>query len=166
MPAIDGYAHAPIKRFELPRLGTFGLRMRVRCTSGRLTRELAAGASAGESRELALRARQVTDRGTRELIAASIGDLLGQADDGRPISGAQARIDLPKVRLTRVLLVELTERLRSPEPVAPRGMANVLLLLTDPAWPLYGVSDALALAEAIMELREMLDGLPESRLEL
>jgi hypothetical protein len=163
--AFPRYADAIVEEFEVPRLGTLALRLRVWCTSSGLTRQLAAGASAVDSRELALRAGQITGRRMRELMAASIVDLVDEADGHRPIFCAQVRIDRPKVVLTRVLLIELVERLRSPEPVTPGGMALILLLLTDPARPLYGLGGARDLAEAIVEARQMLDGFPESRLE-
>jgi hypothetical protein len=166
MAGIPGYADALIREFELPRVGTLGLRLRVWCTSSALTRALAEGACPVGSRELALRARQLTDRRTRALLAASIEDLVEQAHETRPIFGAQVRADLAKIVLAQVPLLELSERLRSRERVAARGMAQVHLLLTDPARPLYGCSGAVDLAAAIIEARQMLDGYLESRLEL
>jgi hypothetical protein len=163
---IPGYADALIREFELPRLGTLGLRLRVWCTSGALTTALAAGACPVASRELALRARQLTDRRHRALLAASIEDLVEQAHGARPIFGAQVRVDPAKIVLTQVPLLELSERLRLRERVAARGMAQVHLLLTDPQKPLYGRGGAVDLAAAIIEARQMLDGVPESRLEL
>jgi hypothetical protein len=166
MGAMPGYADALVREFELPRLGTLGLRLRVWCTSSRLTRELAAGASPVGSRELALRARQVTDRRTRALLAASMEDLVHQAQGSRAPFSSQVQLDRAKVGLVWVPLLELAERLRAHEPVAACGMAQVLLLLTDPELSLYGDGGALELAAAIVEARQMLDGLPESTLEL
>jgi hypothetical protein len=141
----------------LGRLRAFGLRMRVRWAKDRLTRELAAGVASTDSRELSLRAGQITAKQTRETIACSIEDLLAQADRPRPILSSQVPIDRRKVRAARELLVELAERLRSAEPVRAGGMALVLLLLTDPEQELYGIATENDLSRAIMEARARLD---------
>ena len=166
MAGIPGYANTLVREFELPRLGTLGLRMRVWLASGRLTQQLAAGTSPVASRELALRAGQITDRRSRELLGASISDLVEHAQRQTPIYSARVPVDRPKVVLARVPLLELAERLRSSEPVTPRGMALVLLLLSDPAQSLYGTGGAVDLARDVIEARQVLDGLPESRLDL
>jgi hypothetical protein len=166
MAGLPGFADALVREFELPRLDTLVLRLRVWCNSSRLTRELASGACVVDSRELALRAGQITDARTRSLLAASIEEILHQAAVGRPIFSAQVPVDKAKIVLARVPLLELADRLRSRESVTPCGMARVLLLLTDPARPLYGCSGAVDLAEAVIDARQMLDDAPESRLEL
>ena len=166
MTALPSYAEALVREFELPRLGTLGLRARVFFSSGRLTRQLADGVAPVVSRELALRSRQITDGRTLSLLAATIDDLLAQAEGARAIFNAQPRIDPAKLTLARVPLVDLAERLRIPEPVTPRGMALVFLLLTDPAAALHGLCGAGELAEALVEARLALDAACESRLEL
>lgn len=108
-----------------------GLRLKARS----LDRALAAGASPDASEELALRARALVRADARNEIAASLCRLA--QDDGRSPLGARvaavpARADEVGRQLELVAM-----RLLDPGPVAPRGVALALDLLSDGAGPLF-----------------------------
>jgi hypothetical protein len=145
------------RQFELGGLAALGLRIRVQWSKDRLTRELAAGAPSTASRELALRAGQLTAKSTRELVASSIEQLLEDAYRPAPVLSARVPIDRRKLRAGREQLVALVDRLRSERPIQPCGMALALLLLTDPEKPLLGVASANQVAAAIIEATERLE---------
>lgn len=142
---------------ELGRLRAFGLRMRVQWSKDRLTRELASGAPSIASRELALRAGQLTGKSTREVVAVSIEQLLAEAHRPVPALTARVPLDRAKLRAAREELVGLADRMRSGDPVQPRGMALAMLLLTDPERPLLGIGSAAELADAIIVARNWLE---------
>jgi hypothetical protein len=154
---VSGYV---AREIELGRLAAFGLRLRVAVWRGALTRQLAEGADSVESRALALRARQLCTRRTREAIAASIDGLLERAARARPLLSSQVPIDRAKLNAARPELIELAERLRAPQAVRPQGVALALLLLTDPALPLHGEAGPLELGSAIIDVNDRLDAAP------
>jgi hypothetical protein len=135
--------------------------MKVWWSRDRLTRELAQGAASVESRELALRAGQITAKQTREVVACSIDDLLERVEQPPPPLTAQIPLDRAKIRAVRRELAGLAARLRSSQRVHTRGMALVVLLLTDVERPLYGLGTAEELEHAIIEASERLDAPPE-----
>src|SRR5262245_6107184 len=157
MEAVPGIGTLAPAEIELGRLKALGLRMRVWWAKDRLTRELARGAASTDSRQLALRAGQITAKHTREVVAESIDELLVRAGSAKPLFGSQVPIQREKVGEVRRELMDLLERLRQPEPVRPQGMAELLLLLTDPEQPLWGLGSADELGDAIIEAQEHLD---------
>jgi hypothetical protein len=154
VPRLSDIADSDI---GIGRLGAFGLRMRVWWAKDRLTRQLARGSASVDSRELALRAGQLTAKRTREVVASSIDDVIDQADRPRAAFSSQAPVNLKKVRAVRQRLVELGERLRAPGPIRPQGMALVVLLLSDPEQPLFGIGSEDDLASAILYASRRLD---------
>lgn len=158
MEAVPGISDLASADVGVGRLGVFGLRMRVWWSKDRLTRALARGAASFDSRELALRAGQITAKRTREVAAGSIGDLLEQAARPKAVLTSEVPLDRMKIQAVSALLTELSDRLRSPQPVRPQGMALVLLLLTDPEQPLYGLADEAELSRTIIRASERLDG--------
>jgi chaperonin cofactor prefoldin len=141
----------------LGRLRALGLRMKVWWSKDELTRALAEGRASTDSRELALRAGQLTAKSTRKEVADSIEDVLNQASRKRMVLTAQVPIDRRKVRSVKAELAELVARLRSDEPVRPQGMARVLLLLTDVERPLFGDGTKVQLLHAIIDATDRLD---------
>jgi hypothetical protein len=141
----------------LGRLATFGLRMRVWWAKDRLTRQLAAGAASVDSRALALRAGQLTARRTREVVAASIEELLEELDRPRPMLSSQVPLDVAKLRTASDQLSRLATLLREPRPLRPQGMALVMLLMTDVERPLFGIGSDEELAGAIIHASERLE---------
>jgi len=144
----------------LGRLRAFGLRTRVWWSKDRLTRALANGASSVASRELALRAGQLTAKRTREVVAASIEDLIEEVLRRRPVLSSSVPVNRRNVRAVRPLLVDLADRLRDGGPVRPQGMARVVLLLMDPERPLFGLGTKDELADAIIDASERLNAPP------
>ena len=139
------------------RLRELGLRMKVWWEKDRLTRALAEGHASTDSRELALRAGQLTAKSTRASLAESVDDVVRQARRGRPALTAQVPFDRRKVRGVIEDLDQLAGRLRSDEPVRPQGVARVVLLLTDPEKQLYGEATKIQLLHAIIDATERLD---------
>jgi hypothetical protein len=158
MEAVPGIADLAGADAGFGRLGVFGLRMKVWWSKDRLTRALANGAASIDSRELALRAGQITAKHTREIVASSIDDVLEQAARPKVVLSSQIPIDRAKVKAVSEALTQLADRLRSREPVRPQGMALVLSLLTDPERPLFGLAGVAELSRAIIRAGERLDG--------
>jgi hypothetical protein len=93
-------------------------------------------------------------------VAASIEDLLAEAQRLRAVFSAQVPINRRDVRAVRPLLDDVKRRLRGGGPVRPQGMALIVLLLTDPERPLFGLGGKEELADAIIEARDRLDAPP------
>ncbi len=161
MEAVPRIGELQATEVGLGRLRAFGLRTRVWWSRDRLTRALANGASSVASRELALRAGQLTAKRTRGVVADSIDDLLRGALSRRPLFSAAVPVNRRNVRAARPLLADLAERLRDGGPVRPQGMAQAVLLLTDPERPLFGLGSREELAAAIIEASERLNAAPE-----
>ena len=113
--------------------GVHSLRIQFRTAVHRatLTRALAEGADPGANDELALRARQLTSRRTRRVLARTLRRTI--ADARRP---ARARSAVPIFDRCAVLdaqtaIAEVIERLLSPRPVQPQGMALLERIITN-----------------------------------
>jgi hypothetical protein len=96
----------------------------------RLDRELAAGASPDSSVALSLRAQTLIGSSARARLAGYVERLLDEA--GRPLVplAPGVRISRRTVRASRPALLELAQRLVSPEPIDARGVAYAGVLLT------------------------------------
>jgi hypothetical protein len=141
--------------FYIPPAGAPGgpgsmLRARVWMRQLELDAAIAGGADPARSEELALRAKQLPDRSTRDRLASTITHLVRIAD------GQRAAITTPgppfrpqQVRANRSLLLELAARLQGPGSVALRGMALTSLLLNDGRGPLTSNSDPVTLERAV-----------------
>ncbi len=126
------------------------LRLRVCLHRWRLDRDLARGAAREASEERALRARQLVDRGTRRGLARSLRRVSAEAGRARTSRfTATVPIDRKAVAPWREALVGLAERLEQPVEVNPRGIARVLMLLTDGSGPLYSPAPDRSIGEAI-----------------
>jgi hypothetical protein len=117
---------------------------------------IARGDAWEEDEQLAARAAELTELGTRRRIADNLERVIG--DDGRrrylspavPVHGSA-------VARARPLLEELIVALRCPEPVRPRGVALVERLLTEADSPVYRAPEEETLAtEAQRALDELL----------
>jgi hypothetical protein len=114
-------------------------RLRVLLNRPRLDARLAAGESPSDDPALALRAAQLCAPRTRRRAAVGLERAL--ADDRRRGWSAAAPIDRRAVNAARPYLAQLAAALRSPEPVAPHGVARALRLLTDVPSPLYAPAE-------------------------
>lgn len=125
-------------------------RAHVRLRRWRLDRDLAERHDANHSELHALRARQLATRRTRLELARSLRDVVAKAhrphsvlfDASVPVLGAS-------VRTCESALLELAERLERPGPLNPRGLARVMVLLTDPGGPLYSEMPTRGLGDAL-----------------
>ncbi len=102
-----------------------------------LDRRLADGASPEESAVLAARARRVTSRRNRKRLAAGLDRALSSARGAKPGFTAAIAPNGREAEAARTVLIALQRRLREATPVAPRGAAMLMVLLTDGSSPLY-----------------------------
>jgi hypothetical protein len=112
-------------------------RLSARLRSRRLDKTLARGTPPETAGRLALRARRLTTLSRRRAIANGLRRVIREA--GREAPPARARIlpRVPQVVAANDELIRLVNTLVSPGPVAARGVAEALILLTDGTGPLY-----------------------------
>lgn len=122
-------------------------RIAVRLQPRRLDIELANGTPAEGSATLALRARRLAQLSRRRQLASAIRRLVRKAADGGSSSYVGVSPLWGRVAAASDELTGLATRLAQPEPVAPRGVAQTLLLLTDGCGPLYNRRSRASVAE-------------------
>ncbi len=98
---------------------------------------LANGTPAETNAALALRARRLTNLPSRRKLAHTIRDLVREADGAGAPSRMRAVPLCERVSASRDELWLLADKLAEPAPVCARGVAEVLLLVTDGTGPLY-----------------------------
>jgi X-X-X-Leu-X-X-Gly heptad repeat protein len=138
--------------------------LRVALHRGRLDRQLADGfgsladgfASIADGfdsdsiEDRALRGRQLVGSRTRRRLARSLRERVKDAERPNvPRLSAAVPVSRRAVRSSRESLLGLAERLESPDPVNPCGVARVLVLLTDGTGPLYAPGAVDRLREAV-----------------
>jgi hypothetical protein len=112
--------------------------VRARMGARQLDRELARGASPDSSAVLSVRAHDLIGVRTRSVLAQSIRRLV--QDTTRPLRPLHFSVLICRSKIWRCrhTLEELADRLLSAEPLDARGLAQLRLLLSDGAGPLYG----------------------------
>ena len=129
---------------------TLRCRLRVGLHRARLDQQLAEGFGSDSVEDRALRGRQLAGKRTRRRLARS---LRARVKDAERPAGPHLSAAVPLARRavlsSRESLLGLAERLESPDPVNPCGVARVLALLTDGTGPLYGSGAADRLREAV-----------------
>jgi hypothetical protein len=136
-----------------------GLRLSVYLTRGRLDLRIAAGVACETSRQLALRARQLTDPSHQRRIARDLRRVIDYAERHRSGPAISAVvIDAPSVRRGRRPIAELAEQLERAAPASPRGIVLAQALLTDGASPLFDRHADRTVASAVRDIREALEG--------
>jgi hypothetical protein len=141
------------------RANSLRLRLRTALHRARLTHALAAGADPDANDELAMRARQLTGRRTRRVLARSLHRTVAEAH--RPATRVVSIIDRAAVLNAEDSITELAERLRSPAPVQPEGMAMLDRILTNAERsPLYNRAEPGALRRVICGATAALDARP------
>lgn len=127
-----------------------GLRLRVRLRRWRLDRALADGCGWEDSKDHALRARQLLDPVARCELAASLRRLVAEAENPRVrLLSSAVPAHWGVVRTWREALLGLAERLERPVPTNPCGVARTLELLTDGTGALYNPAPKRPMAETI-----------------
>jgi hypothetical protein len=132
------------------------IRVRARVQARRSDRALASGISPDSSACLSVRAHELIGGPTRAALARAIRRLVDEAGHRvRPMS-FNVLICRSKIRRSRDTLEDLADRLLSDGPLDARGLAQIRLLLSDGAGPLYnhpGANDLeAALERAIVAL--------------
>jgi hypothetical protein len=141
------------------------LRARVRVKRGSLDAQLAEGADPLRDAALALRARQLVSRHTREQFATGLEGLVSRAE--RPPLPRAVAVPLPRRQIleARTGLLDLASCLRAERPLYARGMALLSWLLTNGSGPVYRAGADGALPDALEAVAEALDGAsPDGRL--
>jgi hypothetical protein len=143
-------------RAELDR-PSLALRLRVSAHRRLLDEELARGADPLRSAALALRARRLVERDSREQLARTLENLVEHAERGPSIS---IIVPLPRreIREACTLIRTLAERLRDPRPVYARGAALISQLVRDGTGPALTPGAGVALRRALWAAVEALDG--------
>jgi hypothetical protein len=116
-----------------------GLRERflARLCYRRLDLALAGGAQPEQDPAVALRARRLIDPCNRRSMAEAFRRLLRESHEGSKLSYGHVHPSRKHVLAASEELGRLAEALSRPGPVAPHGVAEALLLLTDGTGPLY-----------------------------
>jgi len=112
-------------------------RLAAQVRSHSVDAELAGGASPEASLALALRAQALTSTTSRRLLADGVQRALTETVDPSAASLATAPLNRAGVIGAACELVELRAALLAPGPVSTQGVAQVQLLLTEGAGPLY-----------------------------
>jgi hypothetical protein len=136
----------------------FKLRVSVSLRRAKLDREIAAGWPCESTAAHVMRARQLVDPGTRRKIARCLRGTVDYVDrcGSGPIISAVV-IDRAAVRSGREPLLGLAERLERGAPVSPRGVAQVLILLTDGIEsPLFNPQCGQTVIDAIWKAADLL----------
>jgi hypothetical protein len=130
-------------------------RLRVRLGAVQLDRLLAAGEPPEVSPAMELRARDLIGPRTRRRMGRALQQVARQGD--RKPSVVRAPTSRGAVAEAREELGLLAARLLAPAPVEARGVAQVRLLLSDGAGPLYWARRSGELRRRINEAREALE---------
>jgi hypothetical protein len=132
-------------------------RVRTRMRARQLDRALAQGISPDSSAGLSVRAHDLIGSRERGTLAQAIRRVMDEATQPpRPLHFS-IPICRSKVWRSRRTLQELAERLVSGEPLDARGLAQLRLLLSDGAGPLYGHPGANDLEPALERVRDALE---------
>jgi len=109
----------------------------ARLRARRLDLELAAGTPPEATAALALRGYRLADLRRRRVLAQTLRRLVREAGHDRPPGWARITPRRERVTATAQALTTLADTLARPGPVAPRGVAQAWLLVTDGTGPLY-----------------------------
>lgn len=135
-----------------------GLRVRVRGTRWRLDQELSQGWPSHSSPRHALRAAQLTNPATRRQLAGSLRQVVAAAAEPRSrLLSSTVPVLGDVVVSTSEALLGLAERLERPQRVEPRGMAGLVMLLSDGRGALYTSASERTVIEEIWRIADGLE---------
>jgi hypothetical protein len=151
-----GYCSRLVAQLDRPALA---LRARVFASRRSLDDALADGASPLWTPELALRARQLVSRGSRQHLATSLERLVKEAQRSVPPRAVAVPL-LPRraISAAQTSLFTIATRLRDERPVYARGMALLSRLLSDGSGPMYNSHAGGSLGHALGAIAAALDG--------
>ncbi len=137
------------------------LRMTVAARRNALTRELADGAVPASTPERALRAAQLTSERRRRQMIRTLNRTLAEARRPSVTRSLVTIVDRRAVLGAADAIQAMIERLRSPEPVSVRGMAQAERIITDGvSSPLYGRAEPGTLRRLVLVATAELDLTP------
>ena len=133
------------------------VRVRTRVWARQTDRALASGISPDSSACLSVRAHELIGYPTRSALARAIRRLV--EDAGHPVRPLSFNIPMcrSKVWRSRDTLKQLADRLLTDGPLDARGLAQIRLLLSDGAGPLYDRPSADDLEPALRRAMAALD---------
>jgi hypothetical protein len=127
-----------------PREGPLS-RLSARVRSRQLDEALAVGTPPESAAALALRARRLTRLSRRRVIAGGLRRVIRDTCRGVPPSQVRIAPRRSQVIAASEDLARLADALAIPGPVAARGVAQALILLTDGSGPLYNPNSTASL---------------------
>jgi hypothetical protein len=127
---------AAMRRNEAPR-PSLSARVMARVFAGKFDWMLAVGVTAPAGSALAVHAAQLTTVDEREAIARSLRRSLDDARNRNAAVSSRVPLNVPNITAAEDRIGQVTLRLHSLRPVAPRGMARLRLLLADGTGPMY-----------------------------
>jgi len=131
-------------------------RIAARVRAFDLDRRLAEGVPPERDAALALRARRLVDPRYAERLARRLGDVVHEALFGR-VRRASIPVRLDAVAGASSEIDDLARRLVAPGAASVRGLAQVGLLLSDGAGPLYSSRSSEELGAAVRRARAALE---------
>ena len=127
------------------------VRTRVGIHRGDLTRALAEGTDPTSRPELALRAAQLTGKRSRRTLARTLRRTIAEAHQPAMTRARVVIIRRGEVLNAELAITAMIERLESPEPVRPEGMALTERLLTNADHsPLYNPAEPGTLRQLVL----------------
>ena len=127
-----------------------------------LDHQLAEGADPADNPLLRARARRITSRRSRRRVAAGLAGAVSKSVV-QPTFTAAVRPNGREVLAARTVLNTLDRRLRSSDPVAPQGVAILLVLLCDCTSPLFAAGEPGALGSRLRAAAAALEPLARGR---
>ncbi len=129
--------------------------------AAKLDRDLAGGVSPDASATLALRAQILVRPSMRRALARRVEQLVVEATLGRTPCPTEARVPIRRDRILDAAdaLQVLIDHLLTRGPVPARGVAQVRVLLTDGAGPIYYPGDTDDLRACVLGAVEQLEPL-------
>jgi hypothetical protein len=152
---LPGYCSRLGAQLDRPALA---LRVRVFASRRSLDEALADGASPVWTPELALRARQLVSRGSRQQLATSLERLVKEAKRSVPPRAVAVPVPRREIVEAQTCLLSIAARLRDERPVYGRGMALLSRLLSEGSGPAYNSCAGESLRNAVERIAAALDG--------
>lgn len=132
-------------------------RLAARWRAGSIERRLARGAAPESDAALALRAQALVGTCFRRALAREVQRVVVDARGRHAWLARQVPTRRREILAVADELEAVVERLRGPEPVSARGVAQVRVLLTDGSGPLYYHGATSTLRSAVARALEALD---------
>jgi hypothetical protein len=126
--------------------------LRARLTAARLDRDLDAGRAVIPGSALAAHAERIVAAAERQRLAGGLQSVLVRARNAGPAESSRIALQRRRVLADEALIGQILHRLGAPQPVRPRGIARLRLMLRDGAGLTGPGSAAAALRGALAAL--------------